>query len=162
MHRHTLFCAALTSATGSERERLLSSYLLMYNTAARVSSTVRIYCCFRGAGISFVSRQALKRSLIMKSCKCRKHLLCTGRQKRQGCEFKVSLVCKGSSRTARDTEQREPVSKSKTEKTTCCGMAVLKAIYVLLQKNKFVSKEATAFKMGLERWLSDQGHVLLL
>lgn len=71
-----------------------------------------------------------------------------GGQKRQGCEFKVSLVCTGSSRTARDTEQRDPVSKSKTEKTTC-GMAVLKAIYVLSprKKKKFVSK-----KQQLSRW----------
>lgn len=88
-----------------------------------------------------------------------------GGQKRQGCEFKVSLVCTGSSRTARDTEQRDPVSKSKTEKTTC-GMAVLKAIYVLSpRKKKSLYLRNNSFQDGigeLERWLSDQGHVLLL
>lgn len=159
VHRHTgLFCAALTSATGSDRERLLSSYLLdVQNSRLCVSSTARIYCCFWEAGLAFVSRKAVKRSLIMKSFKCRKHLLCTQEAEKRRLWVQGQPGLHRELQDTRTTEQRDPVSKSKTEKTTC-GMALLKAIYVLSQKRKkFVSK-----KRRFSRWDWRDGSVTRL
>lgn len=134
----------------------------MNKTAACVSLPLRGFTvASEKLGSPLSPEKAMKRSLNMKSFKCGKHLLWTQEAEKRRLWVQGQPGLHREFQDTRATEQRDPVSKSKTEKTTCCGMALLKAICVLSQKKSlYLRSDGFQDRTGeMAQW---PGHVLLL